>query len=373
MTVRTERLVLPNEILQRRERRKIRAANAARSFVVNVFRYALIICLSYLILAPIFINISTAFTYPRDVGLSSSIWIPSRVSTENWHVSMLVLNYKTALPYTLVQTAIIAILQTLCAMLAAYSFARLRFPGRGLLFACVVFTIIVPPQVFMLPQYVYFRNFDFFGIIKAITGKPLNLLGNPLSLVLVNITGVGLKGGLFIYILRQTYRGLPKALEEAAYVDGAGFMRTFWGIVVPSSTSGLLTVMVLSFVWNWNDAYYIRLFDSANTNNLMLAYTRAVGSVDEAIARIASQVPAHYAFLQKNPMYEAAIGKTAALLVFLPLVFLYMIIQRRFVQGVERSGIMKLIPGNYKRVGPGQSTLCPGVKLWKNDALSTYH
>ncbi|HHX21068.1 MAG TPA: carbohydrate ABC transporter permease, partial [Clostridiales bacterium] len=148
MTERTERLVLPNEILQRRERRKIRAANAARSFVVNVFRYALIICLSYLILAPIFINISTAFTYPRDVGLSSSIWIPSRVSTENWHVSMLVLNYKTALPYTLIQTGIIAILQTLCAMLAAYSFARLRFPGRGLLFACVVFTIIVPPQVF---------------------------------------------------------------------------------------------------------------------------------------------------------------------------------------------------------------------------------
>ena len=339
MTERTERLVLPDEKLKRREQRKIRAANAARSFAVNVFRYALIICLSYLILAPILINISTAFTYPRDVGLSSSIWIPSRVSVENWHVSMLVLKYKTALPYTLVQTAIIAILQTLCAMLAAYSFARLKFPGRGLLFAFAVFTIIVPPQVFMLPQYVYFRNFDFFGIIRAITGKPLNLLGNPLSLVLVNITGVGLKGGLFIYILRQTYRGLPKALEEAAYVDGAGFMRTFWGIVVPSSSSGLLTVMVLSFVWNWNDAYYIRLFDSANTNNLMLAYTRAVGSVDEAIARIATQVPAHYAFLQKNPMYEAAIGKTAALLVFLPLVILYLFIQRRFVQGVERSGI----------------------------------
>ena len=171
MTELTERLVLPDEKLKRREQRKIRAANAARSFVVNVFRYALIICLSYLILAPILINISTAFTYPKDVGLSSSIWIPSRVSLENWHVSMLVLKYKTALPYTLVQTAIIAILQTLCAMLAAYSFARLKFPGRGLLFAFAVFTIIVPPQVFMLPQYVYFRNFDFFGIIKAITGK----------------------------------------------------------------------------------------------------------------------------------------------------------------------------------------------------------
>lgn len=329
----------PLDKIRLRERRKIKAKNKARSFVVNLFRYALIVCLSYLILAPILINISTAFTYPQDLGLSSSVWIPNRFSLENWHVAMLTINYKEALPYTIVQTAIITLLQTLCAMLAAYSFARLKFPGRGLLFALVVFTIIVPPQTFMLPQYVYFRNFDFLGIFTALTGKPLNLLGNPASLVLINVLGQGLKGGLFVYIFRQTYRGLPKALEEAAYVDGAGFMRTFWGIVVPSSSSGLLTVLVLSFVWNWNDAYYIRLFDANNTRNLMLAYTRAVGSVDEAISRISTQVPAHYAFLQKNPIYEAAIGKTAALLVFLPLVIMYLFVQRRFVQGVERSGI----------------------------------
>lgn len=339
MTDKAIKAATPRDKLILNERRKIRAANFGRQVIVNIFRYALIICLSYLILAPIFINISTAFTYPADLGLSSSMWVPSRFSIENWHVAALTLNYTTALPYTLVQTAIITVLQTFCAMLAAYSFARLKFPGRGILFACVVFTIIVPPQTFMLPQYVYFRNFDIFGIIRAITGKPLNLLGNPLSLVLVNVLGQGLKGGLYIYIFRQTYRGLPKALEEAAYVDGAGFMHTFWGIVVPSSTSGLLTVSVLSFVWNWNDAYYIRLFDNTNTNNLMLAYTRAVGSVDEAISRIATQVPPAYAFLTKNPMYEAAIGKTAALLVFLPLVLMYIIIQRRFVQGVERSGI----------------------------------
>lgn len=336
---RTRPGLLPKQRWELADAKKVRAQNAGRRFVMNLLRYALIICLSYLILAPILINITTAFTYPRDLGLSSSLWIPARISMENWHVALLSLNYKVSLPYTIVQTALIALLQTFCAMLAAYSFARLKFPGRGLLFAFAVFTIIVPPQTFMLPQYVYFRNFDILGIFKAITGKPLNLLGSPLSLVLINGLGQGLKGGLFIYIFRQVYRSLPKSLEEAAYVDGAGFIRTFFGIVVPSSTSGLLTVLVLSFVWNWNDAYYIRLFDSSNSQNLMLAYTRAVGSVDQAIARIATQVPAHYAFLQKNPMYEAAIGKTAALLVFLPLVIMYLVVQRRFVQGVERSGL----------------------------------
>lgn len=322
-----------------RERRKVRAKNKARAFFVALLRWALIICLCYLILAPILINISVAFTYPPDLGIASSVWIPMRTSIENWHVSAIVLNYLTSLPYTLIQTAITAFLQTLCAMLAAYSFARLKFPGRGLLFGCVVFTIIVPPQVFMLPQYVYFRNFDIFGIFRALTGQPLNLLGNPISLALLNALGQGLKGGLFIYILRQTYRGLPKALEEAAYIDGAGFLRTFFGIVVPSSTAGLLTVSVLSFVWNWNDAYYIKLFDGGNTLNLMMNYTRAAASIDEALARCSLKIPANYALLLKNPVYESAIAKTAALLVFLPLVILYLFIQKRFVQGVERSGI----------------------------------
>ena len=296
----------------------------AKSFCAGLFRYVLIICLSYLILAPILINISTAFTNPRDLSFPSSIWIPARFSIENWHVSMLMLNYGKALPYTLFFTAIITVLQTVSAMMAGYSFARLKFPGRSILFALSVFTIVVPPQMFMLPQYLFFKEFDIFGIFRLITGHPINLL----------------KSGLYIYIFRQSFRALPKVLEEAAYMDGAGFLRTFTSIVVPSAGAGILTVAVLSFVWNWNDSYYIRLFDDTNINYLMLAFNKATGSVDESLATISTKIPATYAFLMKNPVYEGAIAKTAALLVFMPLVVLYMFVQRKFVQGVERSGIV---------------------------------
>ncbi|MBR3927491.1 MAG: carbohydrate ABC transporter permease [Clostridia bacterium] len=311
----------------------------SKSFLGGLFRYVMIICLSYLILAPILINISTAFTNPRDLAFPSSIWIPARFSIENWHVSMLMLNYGKALPYTLFYTTIIMILQTVSAMMAGYSFARLKFPGRSILFALAVFTIVVPPQMFMLPQYLFFKEFDIFGIIRLITGEPINLLKGG-SLFILNGLCMGLKSGLYIYIFRQSFRALPKELEEAAYMDGAGFLRTFTSIVVPSAGAGILTVAVLSFVWNWNDSYYIRLFDDTNINYLMLAFNKATGSVDESLARISTKIPATYAFLMKNPVYEGAIAKTAALLVFMPLVVLYMFVQRKFVQGVERSGIV---------------------------------
>ncbi len=311
-----------------------------KRFLLGLLRYLLIICLSYLILAPVFKNLSVAFTNPRDLNFPSSLWVPNRFSIENWHVSWLMLGYAKALPYTLWVTGLTALLQTLSAMLAGYSFARLKFPGRNILFLLVLFTIIVPPQMLMLPQFLYFKEFDIFGLWKLFTGKPINLLESNISLFVLNALGVGLKSGLYIYIFRQTFRALPKELEEAAYIDGAGFMRTFTNIVLPAAGAGILTVMVLSFVWNWNDSHYIRLFDGNNLNNLMLAFNKSTASVDEALAKVSSKVPADYAFILKSPVYESAIAKTAALLVFLPLVILYMIVQRRFVQGVERSGIV---------------------------------
>lgn len=311
-----------------------------KHIIGSIARYVLIICLSYLILAPIFKNITVAFTDPRDLGLSTSIWIPFRTSIENWHVSALMMDYWNALPYTLVNTLVLALLQTFCAVLAGYSFARLKFRFQGILFGLVIFTIIVPSRVFMLPQYLFFREFDILGIIRLLTGKPLNLLNQPISLYIMSLTGMGIKSGLYIYILRQTFRGLPKELEEAAYIDGAGFIRTFVKIVLPSAGAGILTVGVLSYVWNWNDYYYLNLFDSLNRKNLMLAFIKATASTDEALNAISSRVPADYLFLTKNPLYESAIARTAALEVLLPLILLYLLVQRKFVQSAERSGLV---------------------------------
>ena len=313
----------------------------AKAVILGLVRYTLLICLSYLILAPILSNIVVAVTHPADLGLSSSIWIPNRFSIQNLHVSYLILNYSKTLPASFIYTLAIMALQVVCTLLAGYSFARLKFRGQSVLFFCVIATILVPSQIIMLPQYLYFKEFTLFGIIPLFNqGKGINLLNNPAVIYILSALGMGLKSGLYIYIFRQTFRGLPKELEQAAYVDGAGFIRTFTGIVLPCAGPGLITVGVLSFVWNWNDTSFLSWFDPKNANSLMFMFLKRTASMKEALDGVSSKVPGTYTFLASNPLYQNAVSKTCALFVLIPLIVLYLIVQRRFVQGVERSGIV---------------------------------
>ena len=325
---------------KRKTRRRFtwaRGQKYLKGFLVGLLRYTLLICLAYLILAPILSNIVTAITHPADLGLSSSIWIPNRFSLQNMHVTSLILNYWKTLPSSLLYTLIIMLLQLVCTLLAGYSFARLKFTGQNILFFCVIVTIIVPSQIIMLPQYLYFKDFKLLGIIPLYNqGKGMNLLNNPAVIYVLSALGMGLKSGLYIYIFRQTFRGLPKELEQAAYVDGAGFIRTFTSIVLPCAGPGLITVGTLSFVWNWNDVSFLSWFDPANTKSLMFMYIKRTASMKEALDSISSKVPGTYTFLSNNLLYQNAISKTCALFVLIPLIILYLIVQRRFVQGVER-------------------------------------
>ena len=330
--------------LQTRSRSRLTPAKVqkhAKTVLIAILRYTLLICLSYLILAPILSNIVTAVTHPADLGLSSSIWIPLRFSTQNLHVSYIILNYAKTMPATLLYTTVVMILQVVCTLLAGYSFARLKFKGQGMLFACVIATILVPSQIIMLPQYLYFSDFRLFGLIPLYNeGKGLNLLNQPAVVYILSALGMGLKSGLYIYIFRQTFRGLPKELEQAAYVDGAGFVRTFVRIVLPCAGPGLITVGTLSFVWNWNDTSFLSWFDPRNATNLMFMYLKRTSNMKQALDGVSSKVPGTYTFLTDNILYQNAVNKTCALFVLIPLILLYLIVQRRFVQGVERSGIV---------------------------------
>ncbi|MBR5379345.1 MAG: carbohydrate ABC transporter permease [Clostridia bacterium] len=318
-----------------------KAAKWGKGFVLGAMRYTLLICLSYLILAPILSNIVVAVTHPADLGLSSSIWIPNRFSFQNVHVASLILNYKKTLPTTFIYTVAVMLLQLVCTLLAGYSFARLKFRGQSILFFCVITTILVPSQIIILPQYLYFRDFRLFGLIPLFNqGRGLNMLNKPGVVYLLSALGMGLKSGLYIYIFRQTFRGLPKELEQAAYVDGAGFIRTFTNIVLPCAGPGLITVGTLSFVWNWNDISFLSWFDPNNSGNLMFMYIKRTASMKEALDSVSSKVPGDYTFLANNLLYQNAVSKTCALFVLIPLIILYLIVQRKFVQGVERSGIV---------------------------------
>lgn len=318
-----------------------------RSFAVSLFRYVILICLGFVVITPIWNLVKDAFTAPSFLGDRSSTWFPQQISSIFIEMAMSksIMNYWPSLAYSLLTTIVLTFLQVLSTGLAAYSFARLKFKGSNILFFFVVLTIVVPSDALMLAQYGAFRNFDIFGLFGLLsgTGAGLNLTGQPAAQFVLAGTGMGVKSGLYIYFLRQAVRGLPISVEEAAHVDGAGFLRTFFSIVVPSMSGSILTVSVLSFLWNYTDTYYAGLLNP-NPMHLAYRYSSLQGNIRNAI-NIARNTSVNTnpewltAINGENPFAQTAMISACALLVVIPLLILYAFVQKRFVQGAARSGL----------------------------------
>ena len=138
----------------------------------------------------------------------------------------------------------------------------ITFPLKKLLFGCVVLMIVVPTHTIMLPLYMTFSNFDVFGLVSLINGKPLNLLSTPVPMYIMTFFTCGLRSGLYIYIFNQFFRGLPKEIEEAAFVDGCGVWYTYYfRIMLRNAMPAAITVAIFSLVWQYNDTFYARLFN----------------------------------------------------------------------------------------------------------------
>ena len=170
------------------------------------------------------------------------------------------LNFKQVGIPSFLMALYVGLTQMVVALLVGYGFARFKFRGSRVLFACVILTLVVPPQTILIPLYLRFRYFDILGIFKAITGHSLKLIDTYWCQILLSATGLGWKNGLYIYLMRQYFRGVPKALEEAAYIDGARTFKAFVKIMVPSALPMMLTVFLFSFSWQWTDTFYTGTF-----------------------------------------------------------------------------------------------------------------
>ena len=179
---------------------------------------------SFIILYPLLYMLSVGFRQADDMADPMVIWIPKHLTLENIQDAFRLMDYPTSLRNSVTLGVVSSLLQILSCALVGYGFARFEFKGKRLLFALVLFTIIVPPQVIYAPTYLSYKSFDFFGlgqIGRLFTGEPftVNILNTGFSLYLPALLGVGIRSGLFIYIFRQFYRGLPHELEDAAYID----------------------------------------------------------------------------------------------------------------------------------------------------------
>lgn len=168
--------------------------------------------------------------------------------------------------------------------------------------------------------------FDVFGLYHLFTGKDgVNLLESFWPFFISSGLAMGLKNGLYIYIFRQFFRSLPKDLEEAAYVDGAGIPGTFARVMLPNAVPAIATVMLFSFIWQWNDSYFVNLFAP---NYTLLA--RMLDLLPGAVR------PEYVGGISHTSLYL----NTGTLLGILPIFILYLFAQRYFVESIERTGLV---------------------------------
>lgn len=306
---------------------------------IALLRTVLLVGFSYIILYPIILMISKSFMAQEDVFDSSVLWIPKHFTLDNLKAAITVMKYSLSLKNSVWYSLLGTVMQVIPCMMAGYAFARFDFKGSKILFAIVILTIVMPPQQFMTPLYLHFSRFDMFGIVKALNGgKTLNLAATDLPYYLLSLTGFGLRNGLFIFLFRQSFRGIPRETEEAAIVDGAGQFRIFWQIMLPSSITILVTVMLFSFVWQYNDTYYSNLFLS-DVRTLPKAYSlfdSALMGWDGTIEN--NSILAQY--ILDDPKVLALLRNSAMLLILAPLLLVYAVAQRYFIQSIERSGLV---------------------------------
>ncbi len=213
-----------------------------------------------------------------------------------------------------------------------YGFARFDFPLKKFWFACVMMVILIPPQTISGSLHLHFRFFDVLGIFKAITGSTINLRGSKLPYYLMSAGCMGLKNGLYIYMIRQFFRNIPKELEEAAYVDGCGTLKTFIRIMLPDAKPILTSCFLFAFVWQWTDGFYSKMF-LGQTVLVSTGLARIVDSLGAFIQRITG------ATVTISTAYANCILATGTLLIILPLIILYLFAQKGFVESLSSSGI----------------------------------
>ncbi|UVI31504.1 carbohydrate ABC transporter permease [Paenibacillus spongiae] len=291
-----------------------------------IIRAILLIGICFIILYPIITKVSLAFRDKQDMFDSTVVWLPRNFTLDNIKLIFGYLNYTEAVTNTFFLSLTTSVLQLISCALAGYGFARLKFRGSGILFGVVIFTIVVPPQTIMVPTYLHYRFFDVFGLYGLFTGEPgVNLLESFWPFFISSALAMGLKNGLYIFIFRQFFRSLPKDLEEAAYVDGAGILKTFWRVMLPNAVPAIATVMLFSFIWQWNDSYFVNIF-APNTTLL----SRMLDLLPGAIR------PEYVGGISHTSLYL----NTGTLMGILPIFILYLFAQRYFVESVERTGLV---------------------------------
>lgn len=314
----------------------------AKKVLWYLFRLILLIGITYVVLYPFIAKIMGSVMAFEDFQDSGVILIPKNFTFDTYVAIFNELDYVTAFMNTFVISIACAVIQTLVCCVIGYGFAKFKFKGSKWIFLLVMLTMIIPHPTLQLSLAKNFSEFDLAGPINTIIGGPglfeVLGMGNGIDMsntyfpfIILSLVGLGFKNGLYIFLLRQFFRGVPDELEESAYIDGSGVFKTFVKIILPLSIPMMITVFLFAFSWQWTDTFYTNLFISPNAGVPLL--THLVDETPGSLLRAAQKYP------EVDTRIFSAIRGTTGIMIILPLVIVYSFCQKFLVQGIERSGL----------------------------------
>jgi multiple sugar transport system permease protein len=269
-----------------------------RKFIGRGSAFILLICLSVIFMIPLIWMLITALT-PSGQEFSQS-WLPEKLVWSNFIEAWKAMPFTLYMWNTILITALTTIGQLLSSSIVAYGFARLRFPGRDMLFILVLATMMIPFQVTLIPQFLIFAYIHWINSFKP--------------LIIPSFFGAAFN----IFLIRQFIMSIPHDLDDAAQIDGCGYLRTYWQIILPLCRPALATVAIFSFMYHWNDFLGPLIYlDSADKRTLSLGLSMFSG----------------YYSVDWNYMMAVS------LLVLLPCLLIFFFTQKYFIRGVVISGL----------------------------------
>ena len=226
---------IPNADITTTERRPRRVKTSGG----RVLTYVILIALAVLVGFPFYWMMVLSFTPESQIYTWPIEFIPSTVTLDNYHA--IFTRPDLQIPRWFLNSAVIAGVETLLSLLvcsmAAYGFARLTFPGRDTLFFSLLFALMIPAQVTLIPTFILVRNLGWLDTYQGV--------------ILPGVAGV-----FAVFLMRQFFLSVPIELEEAALIDGAGRFRIYWQIVLPLTRAGLVALTIFIFLGSWNNLFW---------------------------------------------------------------------------------------------------------------------
>jgi len=272
----------------------------ARSAVAGrVLLYVLLVAFALLFFTPFVWSISTSFKTLPDSAFFNLI--PDPFTTEAWRSVWNDYDFKRYALNSLFLAVVVTLLNLFLASLGGYAFARLRSPGREVLFVLILGTLMIPDQLRLIPVFVMLTNW--------------HLIGNFTGYILINlVTAVNL------FFMRQYFLTIPRDFEEAAKLDGAGYFKTFWRVMLPLAGPAIAALAILQFQGTWNDFFWPLILFGQGSEHL---YTMQLGL---------AQLTLTYQTLWPQLM-------AGSLIAIAPILIIFLVFQRFFVSGVTAAGI----------------------------------